>query len=158
MKILVIDDKKVNRVSAQQTIAGHDLTIVGNYDEAVRQLDSQEWDVVLTDLLMPAGRDAQGGVGLQYVGQEMPVGFALALLAALRGAKYVAVVTATNHHNHPASAMLDRLGSSYWRDGMRPNFVINGARAMFVHHTPVQVEGLGEGKDWGKVLAALTAG
>lgn len=152
MKILVIDDKKVNRHSAKQTIVGHELTVVGNYDEAVRQLDFQEWDAVLTDLLMPAGRDAQGGKGLEFVGQEMPVGLALALLAALRGARYVAVVTATNHHAHPASAMLDRL-----RPHSGPNFVINGARAMFVHHTPIEVEGIGEGKDWGKVLAALLA-
>ncbi len=32
-----------------------------------------EYDVVLTDLLVPASRQAQGGEGLAFVGQEMPV-------------------------------------------------------------------------------------
>ncbi len=87
------------------------------------------WDAVLCDLLMPASRETMGGEGMKFVGQEMPLGLALALLAAKNGAKYVAVATATNHHHHPASAMLDRLEDC----GDGPNFVINGAQAMFVH-------------------------
>lgn len=66
------------------------------------------WDAVLCDLLMPAGRDAQGE-GRRFVGQEMPLGWSLALTAAMRGTKYVAVATDMNHHAHPASAMLDRI-------------------------------------------------
>jgi uncharacterized protein (DUF983 family) len=83
------------------------------------------------------------------------------------------------------SAALDHLGAAYWRDGFTPNFVVNGAKVMFVHapFTAVagtvcpnckgakQVEGYEgkvrdcyycngdgldhNGKDWGKVLAAL---
>jgi len=182
MRILVIDDTRIHRQAAQQTLAGHDLTVVGNYDEAVRQIkDGGPWDAVLSDLLMPASGESQGGEGEQYVGMQMPVGFALALLAALHGARYVGVVTATNHHHHPASAMLDSLGSAYWYGGeVRANFVINGAKAGFYHHPSVRVEGtscptcngtktgqdqkscwscegtgLAEGKDWGQVLAAL---
>lgn len=89
------------------------------------------WDVVLSDLLMPASREQMGSDGMKYVGQEMPVGFALALLAAKNGAKYVAVVTATSHHAHPASATLDRLG-----DRGKPGFVINGAPALFTNTPP----------------------
>lgn len=197
MKILVIDDKATNREAAKQTIIGHDLTVVGSWDDAVKQLeiryddeatkaklvaagfpptsnslrsiygkDATEddkkawkewheayykfqaesqipyWDVVLSDLLMPASRETMGGDGMRFVGQEMPVGLVLALLAAKNGAKYVAVVTATNHHCHPASAMLDRLGSSYWSDELKPNFAINGAKAMFVHHPACYVSGI----------------
>ena len=76
-----------------------------NWCNTLQQIEKEcYWDVVLSDLLMPAGRNAQGGPGLQYVGQEMPVGWSLAIQAAISGAKYVAVATDMNHHHHPASA------------------------------------------------------
>lgn len=140
MRILVIDDTKKHLDAALQTLVDHDVTICSTYDDALelleecydreaekryisegmsewnaRQKASKEnklpyWDVVLCDLLMPAGNDAQGSKGQQFVGQEMPVGWSLALVAATRGAKYVAVASDTNHHDHPASAMIDRIG------------------------------------------------
>ncbi len=73
------------------------------------------WDAVLCDLLMPAGRNAQGGEGMKFIGQEMAVGWSLALVAAKQGAKFVAVVTDMNHHHHPASAMLDRLNHHFFK-------------------------------------------
>lgn len=112
------------------------------------------YDAVLCDLLMPAGKDRQGPIGDKFVGKEIPVGFSLALLAALRGAKYVAVVSATNHHEHPASAMLDRLSGSggYWDDEeSKPLFTINGATVGFFPYPECK----NGGKDWGKVLAVL---
>ncbi len=160
MKILVIDDSAVHRVTARQTLVGHDVTYCATHEEAVSLLSVQYdevrkrmlfdqykadglefneyydramnetklpyWDVVLTDLLMPAGRMAQGGVGLQYVGQEMAVGWSLALQAAKNGAKYVAVVTDTNHHHHPASAMLDCFNRHF--------FTIDGARVLMTNY------------------------
>ncbi len=54
------------------------------YYRSLSETQLPYWDVVLTDLLMPAGRMAQGGPGLQYVGEEMPVGWSLALRAASR--------------------------------------------------------------------------
>lgn len=139
------------------------------------------WDAVLCDLLMPAGRNAQGGEGLKYVGQEMPVGWSLAITAALCGAKYVAVVTDMNHHDHPASAMLDSMDGNI--------FALHGAKTLFTNHVRmVGIEGtqgtctdcLGEGtkrsgahtyqcytcqgtkvsysengKDWAEILARL---
>lgn len=84
------------------------------------------WDAVLTDLLMPAGSMAQGKEGEEYVGQEMPVGWSLALRAAKMGAKYVAVVTDMDHHHHPASAMLD------WINGHV--FSIDSARMLLTNH------------------------
>ncbi len=77
------------------------------YIKARDESELPYWDVVLTDLLMPAGSMSQGGAGRKYVGQEMAVGWSLALHAAKMGAKHVAVVTDMNHHHHPASAMLD---------------------------------------------------
>ncbi|OGD61304.1 hypothetical protein A3A71_03995 [Candidatus Berkelbacteria bacterium RIFCSPLOWO2_01_FULL_50_28] len=66
------------------------------------------FDVVLTDLLVPASQQAQGPDGAQFMGQEMSVGIFIGLLAAVRaGAKYVAVFTDCSHHSHPASACFD---------------------------------------------------
>ena len=160
MKILVFDDSRVNRVSAKLSLEGHDLTIVGTYDEAQEALLSQtdheqegknlsllrmqvglpedfkywdketspedkekdrlcrkeaseratthpDFDVVLTDLLVPASKQAQGREGMRFIGQEMPLGSTIALLALTAGVKNVAVVTDMNHHHHPASAAFD---------------------------------------------------
>lgn len=68
-----------------------------------------DFDIVLTDLLVPASRQAQGGEGLKFVGQEMPLGTTIALYALCAGVKKVAVVTDMNHHHHPASAAFDHL-------------------------------------------------
>jgi len=78
------------------------------YDEA-RKLATvyPDFDVVLTDLLVPASGQQQGrGAGL--VGKEMPVGVFVGLLAAVKArVKYVAVFTDSDHHSHPASACFD---------------------------------------------------
>lgn len=159
-----------------------------NLNDAWAKADAETklpyWDVVLSDLLMPAGPMSQGGPGCQYVGQEMAVGWALALQAARNGAKYVAVVTDTNHHHHPASAMLDRFNRHF--------FTIDGARVLMTnylqfvgihgsegtcpdcHGTGKQGDGetewkcfdcrgtgrryLKQGKDWGKILEQLLEG
>jgi len=164
MKILVFDDSATHRQSAALTLKGHDVVIVGTYDEAqgalVPKLDHAKtekylpdflkeaglpagfnpyhdtkatpadkkkyadaykkatdratmrhnFDVVLTDLLVPASRQAQGPQGEEMVGKEMPLGATIALLAIAVGVKKVAVVTDMNHHNHPASAAFDCFG------------------------------------------------
>lgn len=165
MRILVIDDNPLHQESARQTLGDHDLTVASTYDEAHRLIygetdctgerqkpPEQIFDVVLSDLLMPASGMAIGEEGKKYIGQEMPVGFALSLMAALSGAKYVAVVTDTDHHDHPASAMLDTF-NSYHDSCISPRFVINGARVGY-YHAPTPS---GQGKEWGKILAHLTA-
>jgi CheY-like chemotaxis protein len=160
MKILVIDDTQRHLAAAQQTLAGHYLTVCNTHDEAIEMLQQAYdetkrqsllenykaagmdhskawdrareesrlpyWDAVLCDLLMPAGRAAQGGEGLKFVGQEMPVGWSLALTAARKGARFVAVVTDMNHHHHPASAMLDYLNGHL--------FTVDNARMLLTNH------------------------
>lgn len=92
------------------------------------------FDAVLCDLLMPAGETNQGSRGHQYVGQEMPVGWALAFMAVLQGAKYVAVVTNLDHHDHPAAAMLDPFRYRVTLDGpgSPAKITVNGVRVDFV--------------------------
>lgn len=115
------DKEKYEALRAQYKEQG-----VEDYHQKARaESELPFWDAVLCDLLMPAGRSVQGREGLKYVGQEMPVGWSLAITAALRGAKYVAVVTDMNHHNHPASAMLDAMTDTV--------FDLQGARALFTN-------------------------
>lgn len=155
MKILVFDDSAIHRKAAAALLKGHDVTIVGTYDEAEKALTPQtdydkkkdlffakygdrdpyksgidealrgermayysgeaeqlattipDFDVVLTDLLVPASAKAQGGEGTKFIGKEMPLGTVIALRALAAGAKKVAVVTDMNHHHHPGSAAFD---------------------------------------------------
>jgi CheY-like chemotaxis protein len=117
-KILVIDDSEINRASARETLkdSGLEVLVAATYDEGFRLMqEDKEIEVVLTDLLMPASGMHMGPEGEKYVGQEMPVGFALVMQAVISGAKFVGVVTDTNHHDHPASAMLDDFKGPYTR-------------------------------------------
>lgn len=169
MNILIIDDNPVHRQSAHETIKGHELTVVGSYDEAYKLIkprldtvhfgestpkkeeESMRFDVVMTDLLMPTGSRIQRikkGDRLadpgEFLGSEMPVGFSLALEAVLHGAKYVAVVSDGDHHAHPALAMLDRLGA--YQSGVQRTpvrFDMNGSHVGFFR--------VGEGKGGGKI-------
>lgn len=109
MKVLVIDDNARNLEAAKAQLKEHDLTIVDNYDDGQNELRQFDFEVVLVDLLMPASRQQQGEKGIRFVGQEMPVGIFLALLAAKNGAKCVAVLTDSDHHSHPASACFDAI-------------------------------------------------
>jgi CheY-like chemotaxis protein len=111
-----------------------------------------QWDAVLCDLLMPAGQNQQGYEGEKFIGQEMPIGWSLALMASRAGAKYVAVVTDTSHHDHPASAMLDSIGDHI--------FDIDGAKVLMTNTVHmVDVEGadgyIEKGKNWGEILNYL---
>ena len=121
MKILVLDDNPIHRELAEiQLAADHDLTVVGSYDEARDLLDPNyfgqkvcgetspkvDYDVVMVDLLLPASGKEQGNSSL--VGQEMPLGIFLGLLAMVHPRiKNVAVFTDSDHHEHPASACFD---------------------------------------------------
>jgi CheY-like chemotaxis protein len=71
-----------------------------------------DFDVVMTDLMVPASARAQGPDGKKFIGQEMPLGTSIALLAITRGIKNVSVVTNMSHHDHPAAATFDRFKSN----------------------------------------------
>ncbi len=55
MRILVVDDEKIKRVTLADDLAaqGHDVACAADGEEALRQLDAARFDVVLTDLKMP---------------------------------------------------------------------------------------------------------
>ena len=119
------DEEKMERLRGQYKEEGIENSWVRAREESCLPY----WDAVLCDLLMPAGRYAQGDKGFRYVGVEMPVGWSLAITAALKGARYVAVATDVNHHRHPASAMLDEIYDTV--------FTLHGAQAWFTNHVPM---------------------
>ncbi len=100
------------------------------------------FDVVLTDMMMPMSSRTLSPDAYRY-GEQVPYGFVIALRATLCGAKFVAMVTDTNHHKGAMSAAIDHLGSAYYNNGFVPNFEINGARVMFIH-APFLTEILGK--------------
>src|ERR1700744_3495110 len=52
--VLIVDDEKHTREGLQQALAeNYDVTVAANADEAFNLMDSQPFDVVLTDLRMP---------------------------------------------------------------------------------------------------------
>ncbi len=107
------DDANVERLLAERGVVKNEAVSYDFDYEAAKNAAQQEsivpcgFDAVLVDLLMPASRHTQGPKGMPFVGQEMPIGIFLVLLAAKSGAKHVALMTDTDHHSHPASACLD---------------------------------------------------
>ena len=107
MRILVLDDSTAHRFSAPSLLRDHDLTVVSTYEEAEMRLGADKFDAFLGDLMLPASEKTLSPKAYHFVGEEMPLGTILALLALKHGVKYVAVLTDTNHHMHPASAAFD---------------------------------------------------
>lgn len=112
------DEAKKAEYSAAKKVANEQATTYPNFD------------VVLSDLLVPASRQAQGSNGAALVGKEMPVGIFIGLLAAVRArAKYVAIFTDSDHHSHPASACFD----AFNHDGGESNptaFTVEGSKVL----------------------------
>jgi len=148
------------------------------YDEATKLATVYPaFDAVLSDLLVPASRKTLGPASLHMAGQEMPLGTIIALLAMTAGVKMVAVVTDTNHHNHPASAALDHfpekpaagcnvfctnraLGSfdaETWEKVGRQLLESDEGKLKYPRQPDYSYRGLVHAKDWASVLASLTA-
>lgn len=131
MKILVIDDSQKNLDSAVQTLAGHDVTLCSAFEDAVELLNKEQFEVVLTDLMMPAiTRKNITGKKRDFLNKEMITGWSLALVAAMNGTKYVVVASMANHHVHPGSAILDNF-SGCSGDHV---FSIDGAKVMLTSY------------------------
>lgn len=96
------------------------------------------FEVVLTDMMMPMSYAKLAPTACNVRG-EVPYGFILALRAVMCGAKFVAMVTDSNHHDGPMTAALDLIGEPYY-GGYEANnpgelnvFNVNGAKVVFVH-------------------------
>ena len=138
-------DFKPWRSDDEAMIAHYDATKKIVIEKATTYPD---FDVVLTDLLVPASSQAQGRTSL--VGKEMPVGIFIGLLAAVRArAKYVAVFTDIDHHSHPASACFDVF--NYKRGESEPTAFMIGDCKILLSNTRNWV-GKFDPNDLGKAL------
>ncbi len=70
-RILVIDDEAIVRVSCDRVLGpeGYDVELTSRGDEALRRLDAERFDLVLTDLKMP---DMDGLEVLKKIKEKWP--------------------------------------------------------------------------------------
>ena len=141
-RILVIDDTPKHIASAKKTLAGHHLTTVMSYEDAMEVLEKKKFDVVLTDLHLPMSSNTLSRDAFK-LGELVPYGILLMIEAARQGAKQVAVVTDLNHHSDPFSAAFDH----YSRFPVR----IEGAKVLMLH-ARIMEDG---SKSWENALARL---
>lgn len=95
-----------------------------------------DFDVALVDLLVPASRQSQGP-NSKEAGKEMPIGIFIGLLAAVKGkARYVAVFTDSNHHDHPASACFDAFNKHPEFNGIKGvPFEVAGSKIVLTNYS-----------------------
>ncbi len=141
LRILVIDDTQKHIASAKSGLAGHRLTTVTGYEDAMNILGSEKFDVVLTDLHLPMSSKTMGSKF--KLGELVPYGILLIIEAARQGAKYVAVVTDLSHHDDPFSAAFDHYSQFPIK--------IENAKVMMLHARLVD-----DAKDWVAALDQLT--
>lgn len=141
-RILVVDDTPKHIASARKTLAGHRLTTVGGYEDAMNTLENEKFDVVLLDLNLPMSSKTLGQQAFK-LGELVPYGLLLMLEAARQGAKLVAVVTDLGHHDNWVSAAFDHYS--------RFAFQIEGAKVLMLHARLIE----GGSKDWASALARL---
>jgi len=114
LEILVVDDNKGNRASAELLKEdGHKVETAKTFTEAFTMIRENKYDVVLTDLNFPFGEKRERmKVGFHDDDERFdvqPVGYALVLYAVKQGVPYVALVTDTGHHDGPIAATFDAL-------------------------------------------------
>lgn len=70
-RVLIIDDEAIVRVSCKRVLSpeGYDIALTSRGDEAVALLEKEEFDVVITDLMMP---DMDGLQVLKIINKRWP--------------------------------------------------------------------------------------
>lgn len=115
-----VGDKESSDPEVRQKYTEFYAEIDGILEQSIVHPD---FDVVLTDLIVPASKQSQGEYS-EFVGQEMPVGVFIALLATVKGkVRYVGLLTDVNHHYHPGSACIDEFNST--------PFTVDGCKVVF---------------------------
>lgn len=108
IKILVADDKEVNRIKALMELSAHNLTVASSYGQTMDLLATERFDVVLTDCHLPVSNYHGNDMRCCDIGRLVPYGFLIANEAKMHGAR-VAIVTDTGHHaNDPIGAALHK--------------------------------------------------
>lgn len=166
MRILVIDDTQENLDAAIEQLKEHEVITVASFTEAHKLLGNNkrnddtgpdgkpyvrwnegttEFDVVLTDLFMPAASD---GGNTEKAGETTPYGLVFAMAAIRRCVPMVAIVTKGNHHSEPMLWALDLLGLEF-TDEIKP-YKIGNTMFACCNHTSNK-----KPKDWALALKKL---
>lgn len=110
IKILVVEDKVENRNEAKKQFITKnvDLTCVDCFSLAAALLRKYPYDMVLTDLML-AGEDKGIVKNNPQVGQELPYGLVVAIMAKNYAVPHVAILTDISHQSAPIPWAMDEL-------------------------------------------------
>lgn len=111
-KLLIVDDDKANQQMAQEQFLGrYDLAVASSFSEAkdIIMNNDIDIDIIMTDIMMPGEDAGQGASGMEYVGELIPVGLVIALLAIQSNIPEIFIVSDTGHHDHPIIWAMDSL-------------------------------------------------
>ena len=140
MNVLIVDDLPENLETAVAEVTAYEpsaeVVITTSYKKAYKLIWDGEFDVVLSDLLMPCEDSTRN------VGEEIPVGFTMVVYAAKRGVKLVGVCSNANHHKNEHAHFLDLWSADVERE---EPLQIGGANLL----TSAR-------KSWGDVFGVLT--
>ncbi len=144
-KILVVEDTFKHQEAARALLEGHDITLVDCFEAACDALGGEgsresisrlatPYDVLLTDLFYPQGREARVTGDYAAAGEQQPFGIFLAQIAARLGVPYIGVVTDMDHHKHPLAYAFD-----FFKDsdperriyGASHRFTVDTSRVMY---------------------------
>jgi len=100
-KILIVDDKQQNIEAAIDQFSSFDVELITVKGFGpVAELLKNGFDMVFTDLMMPAESDGIPG-NHSEIGKEVPYGLLIAIMAKNAGVKTVAIMTDISHHSGP---------------------------------------------------------
>lgn len=172
MKILVVDDIPEQLELAKRLLSPNTVETAQGWTEAKKRLVSkgeynkdlynnpEGFDVVLTDMMMPG--EGEGLADKSRVGEPVPYGFNVALLALRCGVSKVAVVSNGqgddgNHHENPTLWACDTLNGFCFASRL---MFFTGYDCPYMNDDRPEVKGNDSPyhlKDWGKVLEDLLA-
>ncbi len=174
-RILVVDDTQRHLDAAKQQLSGPDTEVVTttSYWEALLMLKRtsplytkteeliEKFDVVLSDLLMPAAPNQMGAVELGYeggkhVGLEFPAGWGLLFVAVKHGVPLIGEASVCSHHNHPAAAIMDFISGRNYYGAFKA--VMNSSTVVITGNPPtlrVEDSALDRSDQWTKDWATL---
>jgi len=144
-KVLVIEDTSKHQKSARQLLTDYNVKIAIGYEEGIEALSRDIYEFVLTDLYMPMSSKTLSSKAFK-IGQLVDYGILLAIEAARKGAKYVAVATDLDHHSDHMSAAFDHFSGFPVK--------IENATVMFMH-APMKKMGDEYVKNWKEVIRLL---
>jgi CheY-like chemotaxis protein len=110
MKILVVEDNSRQQEVAKQQLAEHDVTVTASYREAFKMMEDARFDVLLTDLHLPASTEYP--LDISFTGQEVQAGWVVVLKGISVAIPMIGLLTDADHHQDTASALVDLI---HWK-------------------------------------------